>query len=76
MRPCVRRPFFRIVCLYVEEEESIRRQLRRGAEVKRNNEIVRLSGLGTYKPVRDTDTSEEKARERCVTLCWLRPATQ
>lgn len=59
-----RRPFFRIVCLYVEEEESIRRQLRRGAEVKRNNEIVRLSGLGTYKPVRDTDTSEEKARER------------
>jgi hypothetical protein len=53
-----------VVCLYVEEEESIRRQLHRGAEILKHNEIVRVSGLGVMKPVRATDTSEEKARER------------
>ena len=61
---CRSRPFFRIVCLYVEEEESIRRQLHRGELVRKHNDIVKASGLGTLLPVRDTDTSEEKARLR------------
>ena len=60
-----RRPLFRIVCLFVEEEVSVQRQLHRGEQVRAHNRIMREAGmLKDVKPLRDTDASEEKARLR------------
>lgn len=55
---------FHIIVLFVDEEESIRRQLHRGREALAHNERVASSGEGTLFDVRPTDTDEAKARER------------
>jgi adenylate kinase len=59
-----RRPMFHIVMLFVEEKESINRQLKRGREIKAHNEEVRLTGIGELLEERSTDTSIEPARKR------------
>jgi len=59
-----RRPIFRITVLYVREQVSIERQMKRGREVVEHNRRVADTGEGTPLPVRATDTSEEHCRRR------------
>jgi adenylate kinase len=58
------KPMFQIVILYVEEKESVERQLKRGREVVAHNERVRETGIGTLVEERVTDMSEEACRKR------------
>ena len=50
--------------LYVNETESVRRQLARGKRTEENNEKVKQTGLGEVKEVRSTDISVAAARKR------------
>jgi adenylate kinase len=58
------KPMFQIVVLYVEEKESVERQLKRGREVVAHNERVRETRVGTLVDERVTDMSEEACRKR------------
>jgi adenylate kinase len=58
------KPMFQIVILYVEEKESVERQLKRGRELVAHNERVRETGVGTLVEERVTDMSEEACRKR------------
>lgn len=60
------RPLFKVVVLYVDEEESIRRQLKRAREVAAHNLRVIDAGVGQMKEARTTDMDEKKARLRCA----------
>jgi adenylate kinase len=53
-----RRPIFRITVLYVDEAESVRRQLLRGKKARENNEIVKNTGQGEMLMERVTDADE------------------
>jgi len=64
LAPLFPKPMFQIVVLYVEEKESVERQLKRGREVVAHNERVRESGIGTLLEERVTDLSEEACRKR------------
>ncbi len=57
-------PIFHIMVLFVDEKESIARQLKRGREVYNHNEEVRRTGIGELLEERVTDLSEERARNR------------
>ena len=57
-------PRFVTLILYVNEEESVRRQMTRGKELMKYNEMVADTGAGMAQPVRPTDVSEEAARGR------------
>lgn len=46
LRTRFRRPIFRIAVLYVEEEESVRRQLQRGEKAHLHNKTVADTGVG------------------------------
>jgi adenylate kinase len=59
-----KQPMFHIMVLFVDESESIARQLRRGREVIAHNEEVKRSGIGELWEERPTDFSEELARNR------------
>jgi adenylate kinase len=63
-----RRPTFHIVVLFVEERESINRQLKRGREIEAHNEKVRMTGVGTLMELRPTDLDVELARKRYQTF--------
>jgi adenylate kinase len=63
-----RRPIFRITVLFVAEQTSVDRQLRRGREISAHNEQVRRSGLGELLELRPTDVDEELARNRYRTF--------
>lgn len=58
------KPRFHILVLYIDEDESIKRQIRRGRQAIENNERVRESGEGKLFEVRPTDLTEEAARNR------------
>jgi hypothetical protein len=58
------KPIFQIVVLYVEEKESVERQLKRGREIVAHNERVRETGVGVLLEERATDMSEEACRKR------------
>jgi adenylate kinase len=58
------KPRFHILVLYIDEDESIKRQIRRGRQAIENNERVRESGEGKLYEVRPTDLTEEAARNR------------
>ncbi|MHB8875023.1 MAG: nucleoside monophosphate kinase [Myxococcaceae bacterium] len=58
------KPIFQIVVLYVEEKESIERQLKRGREIVAHNARVRETGEGQLLEERATDLSEESSRKR------------
>lgn len=58
------KPIFQIVVLYVEEKESVERQLKRGREIVAHNERVRETGIGTLLEERVTDLSEDSCRKR------------
>jgi adenylate kinase len=59
-----KQPIFRIMVLFVDEAESVARQLRRGRQVVAHNEEVARSGVGERWEERATDTSEGLARNR------------
>lgn len=61
--PSFRRPIFRITVLYVRENVSIERQLKRGLEIQERNDTVGESGEGVIS-IRSTDLDEGLARER------------
>jgi len=50
--------------LFVEEKESIARQLKRGRETRAHNEEVRRTGIGRLREDRPTDHDEALARRR------------
>jgi adenylate kinase len=59
-----KQPIFHIMVLFVDETESIARQLKRGQEVLAHNEEVRRSGLGEVWEERATDFDPTLARNR------------
>merc|ERR1719361_236275 len=59
-----RRPKFHITVLYVDQSVSVERQLSRGKEVEEHNKKVEMTGVGELMAVRETDMSEEKAKQR------------
>lgn len=59
-----KQPIFHIMVLFVDEAESIARQLKRGQEVLAHNEEVRRSGLGELWEERATDFDVGLARNR------------
>jgi adenylate kinase len=63
-----RRPIFRITVLFVGEQTSLERQLRRGREIAEHNERVRKTGVGALIELRPTDVDETLARNRYRTF--------
>jgi adenylate kinase len=59
-----KQPMFHIMVLFVDEAESVARQMKRGRDVKAHNEEVRRSGMGELKEERATDFDEALARNR------------
>jgi len=59
-----KQPMFHIMVLFVEESESIARQLKRGRQVISHNEEVHRSGIGQLWEERITDVNEDLARNR------------
>ncbi len=59
-----KQPIFHIMVLFVDEAESIARQLKRGREVILHNQEVARSGVGEPWEERPTDFNEALARNR------------
>ena len=59
-----KKPIFHIMVLFVDEAESVARQLKRGRQVVAHNEEVIRSGVGELWEERATDFSEAPARNR------------
>jgi adenylate kinase len=59
-----RKPMFRIALLFVSEEVSIQRQLKRGLIIQEHNRVVRESGVGKLLEERVTDVDPELCRNR------------
>ena len=62
------KPRLHIIMLFVDEAESVRRQLARGKKVLELNAEVEESGVGTKLHVRNTDLNEEAAHNRYKTF--------
>ena len=63
-----RQPTFHIMVLFVDEAESINRQLKRGRETLIRNAEVRQSGVGELLEERNTDFDPDLARNRYRTF--------
>jgi adenylate kinase len=63
-----RQPTFHIMVLFVDEAESIARQLKRGREALARNAEIRQSGVGELEEERNTDFHPELARNRYRTF--------
>lgn len=59
-----KQPVFHIMVLFVEESESVSRQLKRGRQTIAHNEEVARSGVGELWEERPTDFNEQLARNR------------
>lgn len=59
-----KQPTFHIMVLFVDEAESIARQMKRGRQTIAHNEEVRRTGNGELWEERPTDFDEELARNR------------
>ncbi|MBL9185976.1 MAG: nucleoside monophosphate kinase [Opitutaceae bacterium] len=59
-----RQPTIHIMVLFVDEKESVQRQLQRGRETAAHNQEVRRSGIGELQEDRPTDHDEALARRR------------
>lgn len=59
-----RKPMFRITLLFVTEEVSVERQLKRGRAVREHNRQVRQSGVGELLEERVTDLDPDLCRKR------------
>ena len=63
-----RKPMFRIALLFVSEEVSVQRQMKRGMEIQEHNRQVRESGAGKLLEERVTDVDPELCRNRYLTF--------
>ena len=63
-----KQPIYHIMVLFVDEAESIARQLKRGREIIAHNEEVKRTGTGELLEERPTDTNEQLARNRYRTF--------
>jgi len=63
-----KKPHFHIVVLFIDEKESVRRQVNRGKEALAHNEEVRESGVGELIEVRPTDLDPDAALNRYRTF--------
>src|SRR5215831_19570958 len=63
-----RHPTIHIMVLFVDELESVARQLKRGRETRMHNAEVKGSGVGTLLEDRTTDHDEALARRRYQTF--------
>ncbi len=63
-----KKPHFHIVVLFVDEKESVRRQLYRGEQAKAHNAEVRESGVGELVELRATDLDPDAALNRYRTF--------
>jgi adenylate kinase len=63
-----RKPMIRIALLFVNEEVSVLRQLKRGREDQEHNRQVRETGVGVLRDVRKTDLDPELCRDRYRTF--------
>lgn len=59
-----RRPVIHVMVLFVEEKESVERQLKRGREIREHNEEVERTGIGELQELRSTDLDVDAARRR------------
>ena len=59
-----RQPTIHIMVLFVDENTSVQRQLKRGREVRAHNDEVRRTGMGVLQEERATDYDEDLARRR------------
>jgi len=59
-----KQPVFHIMVLFIEEPESVARQLKRGRQTIAHNEEVTRSGIGDLWEERPTDFNEQLARNR------------
>ncbi len=57
------RPIFRVTVLFIEEKQSIERQLKRGIAISEQNKRLIEKGLPLLEE-RDTDRSEDAGRVR------------
>jgi adenylate kinase len=62
------KPMFHIVVLFIDEAESVRRQILRGERALQHNREVDASGVGTMLEVRATDLDKKTARNRYRTF--------
>lgn len=62
------KPMFHVVVLFIDEGESVARQIKRGEKARLHNEQVDRSGVGEKIEVRKTDLTEEAARNRYRTF--------
>ncbi|MCE9565562.1 MAG: nucleoside monophosphate kinase [Planctomycetes bacterium] len=63
-----RKPMFRIVLLFVSEDVSVQRQLKRGHEIRERNRQTRESGGGELFEERATDLDPQLCRQRYKTF--------
>jgi len=63
-----KQPTFHIMVLFIDETESVERQLKRGRETLAHNAEVRESGIGELWEERKTDFDEDLARNRYRTF--------
>lgn len=62
------KPNFHIIVLYIDEAESIHRQIKRGQQALVHNKEVEETGIGQVIEIRKTDLEEETARNRYRTF--------
>jgi adenylate kinase len=63
-----KKPHFHIVVLFIDEKESVKRQINRGKEALAHNEEVKESGVGELIDVRPTDLDPDAALNRYRTF--------
>jgi adenylate kinase len=63
-----KKPHFHIVVLFVDEKESVKRQINRGLEARAHNDEVRESGVGELVELRATDLDPAAALNRYRTF--------
>lgn len=63
-----KKPLFHIVVLFVDEKESVRRQLHRGREAMEHNTEVQETGVGELVELRPTDLDPKAAVNRYRTF--------
>ena len=64
LRIYFRQPTIHIMVLFVDEKNSVSRQLKRGKQIEEHNEEVKTTGVGEIIELRPTDLDPEAARRR------------
>lgn len=59
-----RQPLVHIMMLFIDEKESVARQMKRGREIEEHNEEVERTGIGEPIEIRATDLDPQAAKRR------------